>query len=396
MYLITNGKLILEDRIIDNYDLVIDGDRISKIVPAGQIAGGSLEVIDAQGGYVAPGFIDIHSDYIEHMASPRPASVLDFQMAIKEVEKQLVNQGVTTMYHSLSLYKESFFSPKQIRTSENIKKLAELIEKVNDGSSLIHHRFHARYEIDNVDCVDYLINYIRQNKIHLLSFMDHTPGQGQFRDIDIYKETLKGYQDLTEAELEQHISEAQSKEKLDINLIHTISKIAAENNVTIASHDDDSIAKLDLVKSFGTVISEFPITIEVAKAAKARDMFTVAGAPNVLLGGSHSGNLSAAEAIKEGCIDILCSDYYPASLLHAVFTLHHKYGHDLAAMFQLITNNPARAVGISQDYGSITEGKKADLVIIKMDSEDFPVITSVLVDGALVSQLTYARKRLAS
>lgn len=392
MYLLSNGKLVLEDRVADNYELLIEEGRIRRIAPRGGIDKTGLYVIDAQGGYIAPGFIDIHSDYIEHMASPRPTSVLDFKMAIKEVEKQLVNQGITTIYHSLSLYKESFFTPKKIRTSENVKKLVEHIEEVNKGSSLIHHRFHARYEIDNVDDVPYLLEYIKQNKVHLLSFMDHTPGQGQYRNLEIYKETIKGYQEMTEEELEKHIQEAQKKEKLDLETILTISKIAREKGVPLASHDDDSVEKVDLVKSWGTVISEFPITVEVAKAAKAQEMFTVAGAPNVLLGGSHSGNLKAAEAICEGCIDILCSDYYPASLLHAVFLLEKKYGQELAEMFKLVTLNPARALGIDAAYGSIAEGKRADLIIIEKDKDDFPFITSVFVEGNLVSRLHYIRR----
>ncbi|MFZ5753205.1 MAG: phosphonate metabolism protein PhnM [Bacillota bacterium] len=393
MYLLTNGKLVLEDRVAENYELLIENGCISRIGPQGEMDNGSVPVIDAQGGYIAPGFIDIHSDYIEHMASPRPTSILDFKMAIKEVEKQLVNQGITTMYHSLSLYKDSFFSPKKIRTSENVKKLADHIEEINSGSSLIHHRFHARYEIDNVDDVPYLMEFIKQKKIHLLSFMDHTPGQGQYRNLEIYKETIKGYQEMTEDQLEKHIREAQQKEKLDLQTILILCKMARESDIPLASHDDDSVEKVELVKSWGTVISEFPIAIEVARAAKAREMFTVAGAPNVLLGGSHSGNLNAAQAIKEGCIDILCSDYYPASLLHAVFLLEKKYGQKLWEMFKLVSLNPARALGIADTYGSLAPGKRADLIIIeKDDKDDFPFITAVFVDGNLVSRLYYLRR----
>jgi alpha-D-ribose 1-methylphosphonate 5-triphosphate diphosphatase len=393
MYLICNGKLVLEDEIKDNYELLINKNgRIEKIASRGEIKKNGLEVIDARGGYVSPGFIDIHSDYIEHMASPRPTAVLDFKMAIKEIEKQLINQGITTMYHSLSLMRDSHFTPKKIRSPENVKRLVDLIEKTSKNSKLINHRFHARYEIDNVNDVEYLIDYIKGNKIHLLSFMDHTPGQGQYRNLEIYKKTIKGYKGMSDEEVEKYIREAQSREKLDLDTIYTITQIANKYNVAVASHDDDTVEKLDLVKSFGTTISEFPITIEVAKAAKARGMFTVAGAPNVLLGGSHSGNLSAAEAVDDGCIDILCSDYYPASLLHAVFLLHKKYGKNLTDMFKLVTINPAKAVGIDEEYGSLAEGKRGDIIIIEKAEEDFPVITTVFVDGRLVSKLNYVRR----
>jgi len=325
VYLIKNGILVLEDRLQNACDLLISGDRIARIAKEGEINPDGYRVIDASGSFIAPGFIDMHSDYIEHMASPRPSSVLDLKMALREAEKQLINQGITTMYHSLSLYKESIFTPKKIRTSESVKKLVELIEELNHSVNLINHRFHARYEIDNVDEVPYLIAHLRDKRIHLLSFMDHTPGQGQYRDLETYKATVNGYCQLTECELATHIAEAKNKEKLDLATIMHISKIAQENGVTLASHDDDSLAKLNLVKSLGTTISEFPVTMNIARGAKERGMFTVAGAPNVLLGGSHSGNLSAKEAIKEGCIDILCSDYYPASLLHAVFLLEQDW-----------------------------------------------------------------------
>jgi len=395
MYLIQNGVLILEDRVASDCDLVIAGDRIIRIARQGDIEPEGFTVIDAHGGYVAPGFIDIHSDYIEHMASPRPSSVLDFKMAIKEVEKQLVNQGITTMYHSLSLYKDSIFTPKKIRTADNVKKLACLIDELNRSTTLINHRFHARYEIDNVDGVPFLLSHLEERRVHLLSFMDHTPGQGQYRDLEAYRETVQGYRNLTGVELDRHIAEARSKEKLDLATILQISKVAIANGVTLASHDDDSLAKLDFVKSMGTSISEFPVSLMVAQGAKERGMFTVAGAPNVLLGGSHSGNLSAKEAIAAGCIDILCSDYYPASLLHAIFLLHKELKYSLAELFKLITLNPAHALNLSKDYGSLAAGKKADLVIIQHDQEDFPMITSVLVDGKLVSQLHYARRRVA-
>ncbi|MBS4032123.1 MAG: phosphonate metabolism protein PhnM [Clostridiales bacterium] len=391
MYLIKNGQLVFENKIAQNHDMLIADGKICKIAPAGVIKVDGADVIDARGGYVAPGFIDIHSDYIEHMAAPRPTTVLDFQMAAREIEKQLINQGVTTMYHSLSLMKDSYFTPQKIRTPENVKKLIDMIEKIDGQSKLIHHKFHARFEIDNVDQVQLLCDFIMQNKIHLLSFMDHTPGQGQYRNLENYCDIMKGYKDMNNTELEQHIQEYQDKEKLDWDTISTIAALAQKHHIAVASHDDDSVEKLDVVKSFGTTISEFPITMEVAKAAQAKNMYTTAGAPNVLLGGSHAGNLSAAEAIGQGCIDILCSDYFPASLLHAVFHLHNHYGLNLAELFQLVTINPAKAVGISREYGSLAEGKQGDVIIIDNAEDEFPVITAVFVDGRLVSTLNYYR-----
>lgn len=168
--------------------------------------------------------------------------------------------------------------------------------------------------------------------------------------------------------------------------------IALEKGIAIASHDDDDLKKLELVKGFGTTISEFPITLEVAVKAKEMGLHTIAGAPNVMLGGSHSGNLSAAEAVSCGCMDILCSDYYPPALLHAVFDLHEKYGNDLHAMFMMVTLNPAKAVKMDDELGSIKPGKRADLLVIERMDDGYPMLTATMVNGALITTTNYRIK----
>ncbi|MBU3189660.1 phosphonate metabolism protein PhnM [Clostridium bowmanii] len=390
MYLITNGQIVTENEILQGYDLLIKDDLISKIAPHGEIInGGFEEIIDAREGFVAPGFIDIHSDYIEGMSSPRPTAMIDFNLSMRETEKILVNHGITTMFHSLSLWENDEFSHKPIRSTENVKKFVEVIQNTHGKKHLIRHRFHARLEIDNTSAVEGLKNYIAQDKVHLISFMDHTPGQGQYKNIEIYKNTLRGYKDFTDCELDSVMEHHGTKEKLTIDMLKELAELAKEKHIPIASHDDDSDEKLELVQNLGATISEFPITLEIARKAKERGLFTIAGAPNILLGGSHTGNLSAAEAIANDTIDILCSDYYPAAMLHAVFILHEKYNENLNHMFNLVTINPARAVNMDRDIGSIKEGKKADIIIIEKIDVDFPVITSVFVDGKLVSIIDY-------
>ncbi|MBT2758019.1 phosphonate metabolism protein PhnM [Mesobacillus foraminis] len=390
MFVITNGKLITEDTILQGYDLLIEGDKIARIAPKGEIKfSEEMEIVDAEGGYVSPGFIDIHSDYIEHMAAPRPTSLMNFELSLRETEKELISHGITTMFHSLSLYKGNEYAYKPIREPENVRKLIDLIDRTHHMKHLVRHRFHARFEIDNVDEIDNLKQYIEENKVHLVSFMDHTPGQGQYRHLEIYRNTVKSYSNMSDSSIDVLIHNHQTKEKLSIEDMKEIAQLAHKQNIGIASHDDDSLEKLDLVHSFGTTISEFPITLEVACRAKQLGLYTIAGAPNVLLGGSHSGNLCAAEAIQNDCIDILCSDYYPASLLHSIFELVRNHGMDLAEMMRLVTINPAKAVKMDHEIGSIEEGKKADLLIIEKLSDDFPVITSVFVDGKLIQKTNY-------
>lgn len=193
---------------------------------------------------------------------------------------------------------------------------------------------------------------------------------------------------MSEEEVEQEVQRHMHSEKLTLDKIREAAKLAQEQGISIASHDDDTIEKLDVVQDFGATISEFPITLEVAKEAKRRGMYTVVGAPNILLGGSHSGNMNAKDAIEANAADILCSDYYPASLLHAIFQMTEK-GQKFEDMVAKVTIMPARATGIDSEYGSIEKGKKADLLIIRMLPNHLPAITDVFVDGLCIAQNHY-------
>ncbi len=390
MYLITNGQVVTETGILNDHEVLINDDRIEGIYRAGTaVSVDPKNIIDANGGYITPGFIDIHADFIETMACPRPTSMMDFSMSLRETERVLLTHGITTMFHSLSLYKRDEFSYKPIRDPHNVRKFIDLIHATHSEKHLIRHRFHARFEIDNLDEVDNLRSYINEGKVHLVSFMDHTPGQGQYRDLEMYRHTLKGYRDLSDDDIDNIIEDNNGKEMLTIEAIRELAELALAHNIAVASHDDDSVEKLELMQQIGATISEFPITLDVATQAKSKGLYTVAGAPNILLGGSHSGNLSAAEAIAEGAIDVLCSDYYPPAMLHSLFVLHERHGHDLAQMFKLVTLNPAKAVRMEGDIGSVAVGKKADLLVIEKIGEQFPVVTKVLVDGKLSGQTYY-------
>lgn len=395
---IVNGRIVTEDDVLEGWTITVRGDRIAEISPEthsrdraqpGGDAPRAATILDAGGAYVMPGFIDVHADYIEHMAAPRPTSVMDFTLALRESERELITHGVTTMFHSLAIYDFTEFMPSPIRSPENTQKLISLIDTTHHRKHILRHRFHARFEIDNLSRVDELIAYIQDHKVHLISFMDHTPGQGQYRNLEVYRKTLKGYRNLTDAEVDNIIRDSQRREKLTIDSIRKIASLAAENSIAIASHDDDSLEKLSLVQSFGTSISEFPITLDVAREARRLGLHTVAGAPNILLGGSHSGNLSAAEAILDGSVDILCSDYYPAALLHGVFFMHQEHRLGLPEMTRLVTINPARAVMMDEDLGSLAVGKKADILIVDTINGGFPVVRAAIVDGRPVLETRY-------
>lgn len=391
MIAIKNGKIITATGVLDNQILIIDKDRIQGIVntlpkiPMDQ-------VIDAHHHYIAPGFIDIHNDKIEQFICPRPTSIMNFDLAMNECERELLLQGITTIYHSLALFKDNFFGTSPLRTKENVMKLADLIQKRFEQSNLIRHRFHLRIEIDNLDAYDIAKTMILNHKVHEISFMDHTPGQGQYKNLEIYEKTISSYKgkEIETLGFDGVLNYHENKQTLSFEQLKELTELAHQNKITVASHDDDSLEKLMLNKKINVDISEFPITLEAAKHAKKLGFKTVAGAPNILLGGSHSGNMNASHAILENCIDILCSDYYPAAMLHSVFIMNQKEHVPLHEMINKVALNPASAMNINEDYGSIEIGKKADLLLINFEN-NFPVINQIFVDGKIVSTIEYRK-----
>ena len=389
MYAITKGSIVGEDEILRDMDVLVEDDSIVDIVPTASVHLPDQDVMDARGAFVMPGFIDIHADYIERMAAPRPTSLMDFGLSLREAERELATHGITTMFHSLSFFDHVVFDTNPIRDPENTKRFIDIIDASHSSKHLIRHRFHARFEIDNLRRVEEINGYIRDRKVHLISFMDHTPGQGQYRDLEKFRGTVKGYQNLNDDEIDRQIVRLQGRDKLGESAIRAMAGLAIANGIAVASHDDDTLEKLAFVLDLGATISEFPITLEAAREAKRLGLHTVVGAPNILLGGSHSGNLSATEAVLDGCADILCSDYYPAAMLHAVFMLAEAQGLGLPAATRLATLHPARAVNMGECFGSIVPGKKADLILVEKIGNDFPVVTTAIVAGRTILTTDY-------
>lgn len=382
---IRNGIIILEDSTLTDYSILIKDDLIYDIAPTNEVDGNSVkEVIDAQNSYICPGFIDIHSDYIEHVAAPRVTSIIDFNIALQEMERELISHGITTMFHSISLLKN--YGKKILRKAENVQNMAELIANSHFNPHMVRNRFHLRFELDNIEAYESVIDYVKSGNVDLLSFMDHTPGQGQYRNIEIYKLSYLEDEGYTREQIDEIIEKRMNSPILTYERIKKIADIACERGIPIASHDDDSKEKVDIVSTLHTGISEFPISIEAARAAKEKGMYTVMGAPNIVLGKSHNGNLSAREAVENDVVDILCSDYYPSSLLHAVFSLY-DLGYDLCKLIKYVTVNPAKATKIDDVTGTIAKGKKADILLIKRLPNNLPFITHVFVDGILICKM---------
>jgi len=277
-----------------------------------------------------------------------------------------------------------------------VQKLADLIADIHLRNHLIHHRFHLRIEIDNLEAYDIVRDMIDQGKVHLISFMNHTPGQGQYRSVEIYRDVVSKYngnlggKEINSMGADELFEYHDNKPKLSFGQQRELAQLAHEKGIPVASHDDDTIEKLEENLKIGVDISEFPISLETAKSAKAHGFYTVVGSANILRGSSHSGNLSAAKAVLEDCADIICSDYYPAAILYSIFCMHEKYGIPLPEIVKKTSLNPAKAMRIDKDYGSLEPGKKADLLIVDI-LDGCPVITHVFVDGIAASRIEYRR-----
>ncbi|MDO4443163.1 MAG: alpha-D-ribose 1-methylphosphonate 5-triphosphate diphosphatase [Slackia sp.] len=419
--IVRGGAVVRPDCVLENHDVIVRDGMIEAIVPTSSASAAvrpvyfahsddtgtpgfdvdvatGLPVVDARGAYVAPGMIDIHSDYIENIASPRPSVVMDLPTSLYKCDRELVGHGITTIFHSLSVMGNDEFKPKPIRHFENVSALLSSIRAMRAGEErdhLIRHRMHLRIELDATKRYEEIAGYIERGDVDLISFMDHTPGQGQYRDLLVYAETVRGYHDegMSDEQVAAAVRMRTECEKLSLEQLERLARAARDRSVRIASHDDDSAEKLDVMEMLGACVSEFPIDMQTALDARRRGMTTLAGAPNVMMGRSHSGNLSAREAIASGAIDALCSDYYPAAMLTAVFLLHDECGVSLSDAFALVTCNPARAVGIDDTLGSIEVGKRADILVVREigcgTGGVMPVVTRAFVGGHSVYRTHY-------
>src|SRR5690606_19838562 len=252
--------------------------------------------------YILPGLIDIHCDAIEKEVEPRPNTLFPLEMSLLEFERKLPLHGITTMYHSLSLGVGLSLRGDQL--------LTEMIEKINHYKaerSMVRNRIHLRYELSYEPGLAILERLIEDNKIDYLSYMDHSPGQGQYRAEGSFERYVMKNQGVTYAEVEAIVQDLiKRQQRIDWNKISELSQKATEKGIAIASHDDDTIEKIEHNKKYQITISEFPIQLEVAKYAADQQLYVCLGAPNVVRGVSHDHNLRAIEAIAAGAGHILC------------------------------------------------------------------------------------------
>lgn len=383
--LIQNGQIVRENDVVQASVAVEDGKIYAVLENEQEVQAwldnrrGETVVYDAAGKYILPGLIDIHCDAIEKEAQPRPNTLFPLQLALLEFERKLPLHGITTMYHSLSLG-----VGLSLRGEHLLTEMVELINRYKEKRAMIRNRIHLRFEVSHHSGLPIIERYVQEGKIHYLSFMDHSPGQGQYREPGSFERYVMKNQGVTVDEVKEIVDDLlRRRQDVDWERLKKLGKLAAEHGIAVASHDDDTREKVDAARDYSITVSEFPITLEVARYAAAQGLDVCVGAPNVVRGGSHDKNLRAADAIAEGAASILCSDYHPSSMLAAIFMLADAGITDLAGAVKMATLNPARALGCSETLGSIQTGKAADLIMVDR-FEGTPWVTDTFVDGTHV------------
>jgi alpha-D-ribose 1-methylphosphonate 5-triphosphate diphosphatase len=383
-FTIYNAAIITPDEVIENASLrVVDG-KIIEIDRENQLLDGVTDAINANGAIVMPGIIDVHTDALDAEIIPRPGADIPVPIAFRELERKMSGCGFTTVYHSLHLGYEmaEHFSRSKYTRNE----VFEQVYRSSLGHTLLNNKIHLRFEVSGISAYDACFDLISKGYIAMLSVMDHTPGQGQFNKETFLKYALKDGKTEAEALAEYH--DRISRPKIDGEKLQALIDHAVAHNIPVASHDDDTIEKVDQMYALGIRICEFPITMETAEHATKLGMHVIGGASNILRGGSLSGNVSMTDAVVNGFVDTLCSDYYPPAILHSVFKLYEEQGLPLHEAVNLATLHPARAAKIDQSTGSISAGKDADLLIVKTIN-GIPMVTHTIVKGNIVSQASF-------
>ncbi len=360
--LIDNARIVTPAGVIEHGSLLVEDGHIARLRAGAQRA--RAPRLDAAGDLLLPGIVDIHSDVIEKAVQPRPGGDFPVDIALHELDKQIVACGITTIYHCLCFTE---IDDSGLRGPQTVAHLVEAINRLAP-QLMARTRIHARYEIVGGHPLEPLEEYMQNGRIHLFSLMDHTPGQGQFTDFEHFKAYYGRSRGYTAEEIRQ-LADRRLKDRasLDENKLRRLCDVAQRYGLRIASHDDDTAAKVKWVKSLGATISEFPVRTAAARAAKAAGMYVGVGAPNLLRGRSLTNNLSARDAILGGYADLLCSDYAPMAMLHSALRLHAEGAITLPQAVDLIAGAPARAVGIEKEVGAIAEGLAADLVLVNTD-----------------------------
>ncbi len=373
--ILTNAILVLPDQTVRG-TIVIRGHLIAEIQTERSSVAGA---IDLGGDTVIPGVVDLHTDNLERQVQPRSMARWPSRSAMVAHDAQCAAAGVTTIFDALCLG-DLGFDKERIKTfQDGVVDLDAL-----GAADLLKsdHYLHLRCEVPATDMLELFDPVADHRLVRMVSLMDHSPGVGQYANIDFYKD-LRRRGGLEEEAIDRRIREMQEQRALtrDPNRRALLDRVR-DRGIALASHDDRTVEEVAENAADGIRISEFPVTMEAAQAAKAAGMQVIAGAPNIVRGGSHSGNVAAADLVRAGAVDAFASDYVPPSLIEAAFQCAREAGISLPAAIAMVTDQPARMVDLT-DRGRLEPGLRADLVRLRL-LDTLPVVRQVWHAGERV------------
>lgn len=373
---VRNARIVLPDEVVTGA-IGIENGMISAI-DTGPGARGE----DFEGDYLVPGLVELHTDHLENHYHPRPRVYWNATAALQAHDAQIAASGITTVYDAVRVGSDADVEQD---FGAHIDTLMGAIGAARADERLrAEHFVHLRCEVSCPDALEQFETFSARDGVRLASLMDHTPGQRQFVTMDLYYAYYQGKSGRSDAEMERFIAaRLRDQERHSGPNRRAIVARGHAIGLALASHDDATAEHVAEAKRDGVAIAEFPTTRDAARAARDEGLFVLMGAPNVVRGKSHSGNIPACALAAEGLLDVLSSDYVPFSLMQAAFELPGRVpGIDLPAAIATVSRNPARAAGLA-DRGEIAVGKRADFVRVAMRGE-VPIVRAAWRQGQRV------------
>lgn len=372
---LSNARLVLRDRVLAGSVRVTDG--LISSVESGETVSGE----DLHGDYLIPGLVELHTDHLETHYSPRPGVRWNAISAIQSHDAQVAAAGITTVLDCLRMGTDD----ADYEAGEMLA-LAGYLQRAEDQNRLrAEHLLHLRCEVSSPGVLDDCAQFANHEKVMLVSLMDHAPGQRQFADMAVFEHYHRSKEGMDESSFKAFAAKRlENSKRYSETHRNTLAELCRSRKITLASHDDATLEHVEDAIGLGIHISEFPTTIEAASAAHEKGMRILMGAPNVVRGRSHSGNVGARQLAKLGTLDMLSSDYVPSSLMHAPFVLSLQENlMSLPDAIALVSTNPAQSIGFT-DRGVIAEGYRADLVQVRYQ-DNVPTVKCVWREGVRVA-----------
>lgn len=375
---LANARLILPGAEILGR-ISFRGGEIVEIAEGGGVPAGAD---DCGGDIVAAGLVELHTDNLERHIRPRPSADWPHMAAIVAHDAELAACGITTVFDAIRV--GSIEGKGGMGWSRYARNLAtELLALRASGALKISHHMHLRAEVCSHSLIEELAEFGPDDRVGILSLMDHTPGQRQFADIAQYKTYMVGKHGMSEETFAEHVATRQSLGN-SVREAHERAAVDAAQRLgaVLASHDDTTVAHVARSASHGIALAEFPTTEEAARACRQYGIAVMMGAPNLIRGGSHSGNVSASKLAEADLLDIVSSDYVPSALLFAATKLALLW-RDWPRAMATVSTAPAHAAGL-MDRGQLAEGMRADLIRFRT-IEGVPVLHGVWSAGRRVA-----------